>query len=208
MFNNYFKNITDYGIAARQGAHALIQNNVYENVVLPITTNKFTGEGYACESGNIFTACGANSITQTGCDFWTSAVLPYSYTLDAASNVTSIVPPNVGVGKITITPPSGSRTDLYDVVELNNKPGDALIVYQNYPNPVKGVTAFRIYSPSSTKVQINLFDVSGKKLGVIADRILTEGYNLVNYSARLRPGVYIYEVRTNKESIRKTMVIQ
>jgi uncharacterized repeat protein (TIGR02543 family) len=208
MFNNYFKNITDYGIAARQGAHALIQNNVYENVALPITTNKFTGEGYACESGNIFTGCGPNSITQTGCDFWTSAVLPYSYTLDAASNVTSIVPPNVGVGKITITPPSGTRTDLVEVVELNNNPGNKLVVYQNYPNPARGATAFRIYTPAPVKVQISLYDVSGKKLGLIADKTLNEGYNLINYSTTLSPGLYIYEVKTGKDAIRKTMVIQ
>jgi uncharacterized repeat protein (TIGR02543 family) len=109
MFNNYLKNITDYGIAVRQGAHALIENNVYENVKLPISTNKFDGEGYACERGNLFTGTsGANSITQTGCDFWNSATLPYTYTLDPVASVATNVPANVGVGKIDVSTTCGA----------------------------------------------------------------------------------------------------
>jgi uncharacterized repeat protein (TIGR02543 family) len=117
FYNNYLKNITDYGFALRQGAHGLIQNNVYENVRIPITTNKFDGEGFACESGNIFTGTsGANSITQIGCDWWTPATLTYNYTLDATANVTTVVPQNVGIGKIVYTgctstpPPAATYT--------------------------------------------------------------------------------------------------
>jgi uncharacterized repeat protein (TIGR02543 family) len=104
FYNNYLKNITDYGFALRQGAHGLIQNNVYENVRIPITTNKFDGEGFACESGNLFTGTsGANSITQTGCDWWNAVTLPYNYTLDPVSSITTIVPANVGIGRINIS---------------------------------------------------------------------------------------------------------
>ncbi|GAB3198203.1 hypothetical protein GCM10027293_14460 [Pontibacter aydingkolensis] len=103
FYNNYLKNITDYGFAVRQGAYAKIENNVYENVKTPITTNKFDGEGYACATGNIFTGTsGNNSITQTGCDWWDATNLPYTYTLDDVNDITTIVPANVGVGKITV----------------------------------------------------------------------------------------------------------
>jgi uncharacterized repeat protein (TIGR02543 family) len=104
MYNNYLRNISDYGIAVRQGAHALLENNVYENVKLPVSTNKFDGEGFACERGNLFTGTsGANSITQTDCAWWTSTTLPYEYTLDPVTSVTSTVPGNVGVGKVDVT---------------------------------------------------------------------------------------------------------
>ncbi|MEI6946993.1 CBM35 domain-containing protein [Paraflavisolibacter sp. H34] len=110
MFNNYLKDIDDYGLAARQGAHALIENNVYENVKLPLATDKFDGVGYICDRGSIFTGTsGANSITQTGCDFWTPATLPYTYTVDPVASVMSLIPANVGVGKVDVscgaTPP-------------------------------------------------------------------------------------------------------
>lgn len=201
LFNNYFKDITDYGIAVRQGGHALIQNNVYENVNLPITTNKFTGEGYACESGNIFTNSGANSITRTGCEFWTSAVLPYSYTLDPASSVTTVVPANVGVGKVNVGGPGGRMS-------VTNKI-DVLKVFQNYPNPATGVTTFRIQMPAAATVQLTLYNATGKRVAIIADKLLPAGDNTLQYRANgLAPGVYFYEVKTGTDIVRKMMMIQ
>jgi hypothetical protein len=171
-------------------------------VNIPVTTNKFTGEGYACESGNIFTNCGANSITQTGCDFWTSTVLPYSYTLDAASSVITIVPPNVGVGKVNVGRPSNT------IIALSNV-NTRLKVYQNFPNPANSTTVFRIYTPVNNKAEITLFDVTGKKIAVIANKILSTGEHDIQYNtARLNAGMYVYEVKINGEVIRKTMVVQ
>lgn len=205
MFNNYFRNITDYGIAVRQGAHALIQNNVYENVNIPITTNKFTGQGYACESGNIFTGSGANSITQTGCDFWTTTVLPYSYTLDAASTVTTNVPPNVGVGKIDVGAPGARLMVSGPDIEVMDK----LKVYQNYPNPSTGTTIFRIHTPAPTHVTIVLYDAAGRQAAVIKNGLLGAGDNMIRFSTKgLRAGLYFYEVKTVQEVVRKSLVIQ
>lgn len=102
LFNNYFENITDYGIAVRQGAHALLENNHYHNVYTPITTNKFNGpDGFVCESGTIYTGGTTeanNSITQVDCDFWND--LPYSYNLDPTNTVALMVQEYGGVGII------------------------------------------------------------------------------------------------------------
>jgi len=103
MFNNYFENISDYGIAVRKGAHALIENNHYHSVVIPITTNKFDPpDGYVCESGTIYTgSCSAadNSITQVDCDFWSD--LPYNYELEETNTVALSVQAYAGVGIIS-----------------------------------------------------------------------------------------------------------
>jgi len=103
MFNNYYGNITDYGLAARDGAHAKVENCHYENVKLPMSTDKFPVDGlpngYICQSGNIFTGtCGANVISQTGCDFWNSTTLPYSYKLDDVATVKATVQQYAGLG--------------------------------------------------------------------------------------------------------------
>lgn len=103
MFNNYYGNITDYGIAARVGAHAKVENCHYENVKLPMSTDKFPVDGlpngYICETGNIFTGeCGESVISQTGCDFWNASTLPYTYTLDAVNTVKSTVQQYAGFG--------------------------------------------------------------------------------------------------------------
>jgi pectate lyase len=108
MFNNYYGTITDYGLASRDGAHAKVENCHYENVKLPMSTDKFmdptsdAGDkigGYICQSGNLFTgSCGDNVISQTGCDWWNSSTLPYSYTLDDVNSVKAIVQRYAGFG--------------------------------------------------------------------------------------------------------------
>ena len=108
MFNNYYGNINDYGLAARDGGHAKVENCHYDNVKLPMSTDKFmdpssdAGDkigGYICQSGNLFTGnCGENVISQTGCDFWNSSTLPYSYTLDDVNTVKATVQRYAGFG--------------------------------------------------------------------------------------------------------------
>ncbi|MFZ4622038.1 MAG: T9SS type A sorting domain-containing protein, partial [Bacteroidota bacterium] len=106
MFNNFFEDLSDYGIAARDGAHAKIENSKYHNVLLPMSTDKFPvnglPNGYICETGNLFTGTsGANVISQTGCDFWDAATLPYSYTLDPVESVEGTVKTIAGIGITT-----------------------------------------------------------------------------------------------------------
>ncbi len=103
LFNNVFENITDYGIAARVGAHAKVENNVYTDVKLPMSTDKFPVDGmpngFICESGNLINGgSGENVISQTGCDWWTSSTLPYAYTLDPIATVQAEVRQNAGRG--------------------------------------------------------------------------------------------------------------
>jgi Pectate lyase len=101
MFNNIYEDISDYGLAARDGGHAKVENCHYNNVVLPMSTDKFPTTfpmGYICQTGNTFTGtCGANVISQTGCDFWNSSTLPYTYTLDPVASLETIVKPNSGI---------------------------------------------------------------------------------------------------------------
>lgn len=202
LYNNYFRNIDDYGIAVRQGARALIENNVYENVVIPITTNKFDGPaGYACERGNIFTASGANSITQTGCDWWTSANLPYAYSLDPTSSVTTNVPANVGVGKIN----TGAKLAIPTSIEN----GAELLVSQNYPNPLEGATTIKVWLKEAAHVKIVLYNYTGNHISILADDIFKAGNNEIRYDgSSLKPGVYFYEVKTGKGTIQKRMLVK
>lgn len=126
LFNNYFGNISDYGIASRNGAHVKIENCHYDNVLLPLTTDKFTDSsssagdktgGFICEKDNLFTGtCGENDIVQTGCDYWNSSTLPYLYTPDDVATVKETVRKHAGFGNnpvvniqaARVKPPSGS----------------------------------------------------------------------------------------------------
>lgn len=108
MFNNYFGEITDYGIAVRDGGHAKLENNIYHNVKLPMSTDKFPvdglSNGYICETGNVLSGTtGAKVISQTGCDFWNQSALPYAYSVDAVSTVQATVQQYAGLGDNQVT---------------------------------------------------------------------------------------------------------
>lgn len=102
MYNNLFEDVSDYGLAARDGAHAKVENCVYTNVLLPMSTDKFPvsglPNGFICQSGNLINGTsGSIVISQTGCAFWDAATLPYSYTPDLAEDVTATVTLLAGV---------------------------------------------------------------------------------------------------------------
>lgn len=102
LFNNYFENIEEYGIAARLGAHVLSENNYFERAKTALTTEKFqvSGEphGYICDKGSIFKNCKyQNKISQADCDFWTADTLPYKYLLDETELVPEIVKARAGL---------------------------------------------------------------------------------------------------------------
>jgi pectate lyase len=108
MFNNYFGEIADYGIAVRDGGHAKLENNIYHNVKLPMSTDKFPVDGlpngFICESGNVLSGTtGAKVISQTGCDFWNPSTLPYAYTVDPVATLQATVQQNAGMGDNEVT---------------------------------------------------------------------------------------------------------
>ena len=86
VYNNYFQNVTN-GIHSRMGAQMLIENNVFRNSGVAVTTTgSSTQDGYANIRGNDF---GGAKVTITHVGTFTTA--PYSYTLDPTSSVISEV---------------------------------------------------------------------------------------------------------------------
>lgn len=112
LFDNVFEDIADYGIAARDGAHAKVENCLYRNVKLPMATDKFPVDGlpmgYICESGNIFAGTtGAKQISQAGCEFWNANTLPYAYTPDPTEGMEAMVKRYAGMGNEQATAIAG-----------------------------------------------------------------------------------------------------
>ncbi len=168
MFNNYYGTITDYGLASRDGAHAKVENCHYENVKLPLSTDKFPVDGlpngFICQSGNIFTGtCGENVISQTGCDFWNTSTLPYSYTLDPVNMVKATVQQFAGLG---------------------NNPPVAVDPVSRVPRTLvqqRSIMSVRLKIAGLPLPAGDLFDLSGKVLtrGTLTRQIVGTGIVLV-----------------------------
>src|SRR5579883_2042866 len=97
VYNNYYENVGDSAIHSRMGAQMLIENNVFRNVPVAITTTGDSSQdGYANASGNDYGGATVD-ITQVG----TFTQAPYSYTLDPTSSVIDEVSTYSGVGIIS-----------------------------------------------------------------------------------------------------------
>lgn len=87
-FNNYYNQVGD-GIDTRDGAHTLVEANVFENTEKPLfsegSSDGTIGGGYAVARNNDF---GGVTNTVPSCNFTTP---PYSYSLTSTGSVKSVV---------------------------------------------------------------------------------------------------------------------
>lgn len=196
IFNNYYGNIDDYAIALRQGAHGLIENNIFHNVKTSISTNKFTGEGKACVSGNIYSGSAdesSNSITQSDCEFWDD--LPYAYQLDATDSLETFLRNNCGTFTPDSTHTAPDTTVVNHVAATFNKSAEL----KCFPNPVSD-THFTISfkTKNEERMMLSITDLSGKR--VMEQCLLaTRGNNRVFMEkGKLQAGIYLIKLSGSK----------
>jgi pectate lyase len=95
VFNNYYNNVGGYGVASTEGAGVLVEGNYFENTDDPYHLGEGdSGPGSLVARNNHFVNSGSG---QSG---GSVAGIPYSYQLDTASNVKSIVTSGAGTGRI------------------------------------------------------------------------------------------------------------
>ncbi|TKJ38515.1 hypothetical protein CEE37_12160 [candidate division LCP-89 bacterium B3_LCP] len=69
------------------------------------------------------------------------------------------------------------------------------ILYYPYPNPFNPVTTFKIELPVASWVTLEIYDVSGRSLGIVIDDWRLAGYYEVTFDgSRFVSGIYIYKL--------------
>ncbi len=95
VYNNYYHNIGSYGVASTENAGVLVESNYFENVSDPWHRGEGdSSAGSLVARNNYLVGSGSGSAGGS------VASIPYSYSVDTASNVKSIVTGSAGVGKI------------------------------------------------------------------------------------------------------------
>ncbi|MEO8664423.1 MAG: choice-of-anchor V domain-containing protein [Ignavibacteria bacterium] len=104
---------------------------------------------------------------------------------------------------VTITPMSG--------INENNSIANSFELKQNYPNPFNPETRIDFDIRNSTRIDLQIFDISGKK---IADLIKNKLYSAGNYSVtfnaaqfNLTSGAYFYKLSGEKFTEVKKMLL-
>jgi hypothetical protein len=89
----------------------------------------------------------------------------------------------------------------------------ALAVLDNMPNPFTATTTLRVGLPKAGDVEIEVFDVAGRRIRSERTATLAAGWREISFDARdttgkaLPSGVYFYRVKAVGESITRKMVI-
>ena len=85
---------------------------------------------------------------------------------------------------------------------------EAFALGQNYPNPFNPSTAIEYEIPTSQHVRLEVFDATGRSVGVLADGIRPAGTHTVHFDAdNLPSGLYVYRLRANGETLTRKMTL-
>jgi hypothetical protein len=84
----------------------------------------------------------------------------------------------------------------------------AFEVFQNYPNPFNPSTSIRFTVPSAQQVKLQVYDVLGKEVAVLADGMMQQGnYSVTFKGERLPSGVYLYRLSSGSMTTVKRMLL-
>lgn len=96
---------------------------------------------------------------------------------------------------------------------INQIPNLDFSLSQNYPNPVVSRTVIKYSIASLCKVELKLFDVTGRQVAVLVNENQKPGYYQVNWNIRnvsekqLPNGVYFYRLTAGNWINTKKLVI-
>jgi hypothetical protein len=78
----------------------------------------------------------------------------------------------------------------------------------NYPNPFNPITNFEFRIADFGLVSLKVFDVLGNEVATLINEVKSPGsYNLQYNASALASGIYFYELRTDKFSSVKKMIL-
>jgi photosystem II stability/assembly factor-like uncharacterized protein len=89
----------------------------------------------------------------------------------------------------------------------NNIPRDYMLI-QNYPNPFNPATIIEFSLPVKDIVEIQVYDILGKRVSEIVNRVFDAGQHKITFNASgLSSGIYFYRLNTPRFTDTKKMLL-
>ncbi len=84
----------------------------------------------------------------------------------------------------------------------------SFVLSQNYPNPFNASTTIRYELPITSRVKVDIYDILGRNVESLVDRIKPAGYHQVTWHADDLPsGVYFYKIQAGELSETNKMLL-
>lgn len=93
-------------------------------------------------------------------------------------------------------------SNITDIKETDNTIPEKYELYQNYPNPFNSQTEIKFDIAKSDKYKLEIFDILGRRVGLILDENKNVGsYKLSFDASALSSGIYIYKLSSEDLSV-------
>ncbi len=178
-------------------------NDYYENDVKYVDNGHLYAQSYG--AGSIFEPyskieIGLENVVSGGTLSIVSGEYPEAFKINKA--VTLVAP----VGKVTIGGTGKSKKiDRYQEIR---KDTFSFGIAQNFPNPFNPTTKIKYTIPTTSHVQIEIFDVIGRRISLLVDKDLTPGtYHSIWDASSFSSGVYFYRIRTDSFTQTRSMTL-
>lgn len=113
---------------------------------------------------------------------------------------------NVTLQQNTINVPDPSTGTAIEIDESGLP--TTIMLSQNYPNPFNPSTSIRFGINTSSKVQLEVFNMLGQRVATLLNEQKAAGWYTVNFDAsRLTSGTYIYRINANGSQQNKKMTL-
>jgi hypothetical protein len=100
-----------------------------------------------------------------------------------------------------------STQRITDVDDENYHP-EKFILEQNYPNPFNPITKIRFQIPSASFVQLEVYDILGRKVTTLLNKEMNAGGYVTEFDAsKFASGVYIYRLKAGDFISSKKMIL-
>jgi hypothetical protein len=84
----------------------------------------------------------------------------------------------------------------------------SFFINQNYPNPFNNRTVIKYGLPRASKVNIEIYDIMGRRVAALLSEYQPAGYHQVNWDAdNQRSGVYFYRIKAEGFEESKKMIL-
>jgi len=95
-----------------------------------------------------------------------------------------------------------------NIAEISITGPDKFELYQNYPNPFNPETEIRFEVPTSTFVNISVYNLIGEKVTTLLNENIEQGVHLIKFAgSNLPSGIYIYRLTSGSTNITKKMTL-
>jgi hypothetical protein len=107
-----------------------------------------------------------------------------------------------------ITDTTTTDTTTIDTTTTNIREQAKMINLYNYPNPFSQSTTIQFETSSHSRVVLDVFDQTGKRITELANEVMPPGVHSLQFSGNsLSGGVYYYTLKTGNVTLTRKMIL-